>query len=89
MPFFSVCPRIYNNNNNNHNNNNNISLEYGWCTSPSIPNPKKIMSNRQKSSNTDKYVHPSDRQISSITKQVISHITDLTNPTKEKKAIFK
>jgi len=48
--------------------------------------PKKIMSNRQKSSNTDKYVHPSDRQISSITKQVISHITDLTNPTKEKKS---
>jgi hypothetical protein len=41
------------------------------------------MSNRQKSSNTDKDVHPSDRQISSITEQVISHI-DLTNPTKEK-----
>jgi hypothetical protein len=43
------------------------------------------MSNTQKSSNTDKDVHPSDRQISSITKQVISHITDLTNPAKEKK----
>ena len=42
------------------------------------------MSNTQKSLNTDKDVHPSDRQISSITKQVISHITDLTNPTKEK-----
>ena len=42
------------------------------------------MSNTQKSLNTDKDVHPSDRQISSITKQVISHITDLTNQTKEK-----
>jgi len=35
---------------------------------------KKNQSNIQKSSNTDKDVHPLDRQISSITKQVISHI---------------
>jgi len=39
---------------------------------------------KKQSSNADKDVHPSARQISSNTEQVISHIADLTNPTKEK-----
>jgi hypothetical protein len=48
------------------------------------PTKEKNQSSRQKSSNTDKDIHPSDRKTSSINKQGISHITDLRNQTKEK-----
>jgi hypothetical protein len=47
------------------------------------PTKENNQSNSLKSSNASKDVHPSDIQISSITEQVISHITELTNLTKE------